>query len=184
MSDVEQKKTCCDLAGNPFIKQLDDYIDGLHINFEDPRRKDTLIQTLHYAQNLFGYLPDDIQMHIAKKYGVPHADVSGVISFYNYFTTTPKGKIQISVCLGTACYVNGADKVLQEFESVLGIKSGQVSEDGKFSIECLRCVGACGLAPVVTINQKVYGKMKAGKVREVLEDFLVENSTEEEAANA
>ncbi|BCY17420.1 MAG: NAD(P)H-dependent oxidoreductase subunit E [Chloroflexi bacterium] len=184
MSDVVQKTPCCDLTGHPSFKQLDEYIDALHIDVESPRRKDTLIQTLHYAQNLFGYLPDVVQMHIARKYGIPQADVSGVVSFYNYFTTTPKGKIQISICLGTACYVNGADKVLQEFESVLGIKSGQVSEDGKFSIESLRCVGACGLAPVVTINQKVYGKMKAGKVREVLEDYLVEHSVEEEAVNA
>lgn len=184
MSDTEKKPPCFDLEGNPYVKQLDEYIDGLHIDVENPRRKDTLIQTLHYAQDLFGYLPDVIQMRIAKKYGIPHADVSGVVSFYNYFTTTPKGKIQISVCLGTACYVNGADKVLQEFESVLGIKSGQVSEDGKFSIECLRCVGACGLAPVVTINKKVYGKMKAGRVREVLEDFLVETSGDKEAVNA
>lgn len=184
MNDGIKKTPCCDLMDNPVVKKLEEYIDSLHIDLENPRRKDTLIQTLHYAQNLIGYLPDEIQMLIAKKYGIPHADVSGVISFYNYFSTTPKGKTQISVCLGTACYVNGADKVLQEFESVLGIKSGQVSEDGKFSIESLRCVGACGLAPVVTINQKVYGKMKVGKVREVLENFLVENSSEEEAVNA
>jgi len=184
MSDSVKNTPCCDLTGHPSFQQLDSYIDALKIDKESPRRKDTLIQTLHYAQNLFGYLPDVVQMHIAKRYGIPHADVSGVVSFYNYFTTTPKGKIQISVCLGTACYVNGADKVLQEFEQVLGIKSGQVSEDGKFSIESLRCVGACGLAPVVTINQKVYGKMKPGKVREILEDFLVEHSEKEEAVNA
>jgi|APHig6443718053_1056840.scaffolds.fasta_scaffold109119_2 NADH:ubiquinone oxidoreductase subunit E len=184
MNESVKNTPCCDVTENPSFQQLDAYIDALHVNIESPRRKDTLIQTLHYAQNLFGYLPDVVQMHIAKKYGIPHADVSGVVSFYNYFTTTPKGKIQISVCLGTACYVNGADKVLQEFEQVLGIKSGQVSEDGKFSIESLRCVGACGLAPVVTINQKVYGKMKPGKVRDTLEHFLVAESATEEAVNA
>jgi NADH:ubiquinone oxidoreductase subunit E len=108
-----------------------------------------------------------------------------VISFYNFFTTTPKGKIQVNVCLGTACYVNGSDKLLQEFEQVLGIKAGEVTKDGKFSIESLRCVGACGLAPVVTINHKVYGKVKAGDVREILEKYMVEEDVEnKEAADA
>lgn len=167
-------------AAERLYKELDDYIDDLHIQAENPRRKDTLIQTLHKAQEIFGYLPEEIQMHIARRYNVPHADVSGVVSFYNLFTTTPKGKIQVNVCLGTACYVNGADKVLQEFEQVLGIKSGQVTPDGKFSIESLRCVGACGLAPVVTINKKVYGKVKPGKVREIIEHYLVEESIQEE----
>jgi NADH:ubiquinone oxidoreductase subunit E len=175
----------CVEKNHPQFKELDQYIETLHIDPKDPRRKDTLIMTLHRAQEIFGYLPEIVQVHIAKKYSVPHADVSGVISFYNFFTTTPKGKIQVNVCLGTACYVNGADKVLQEFEQVLGIKSGQVTSDGKFSIESLRCVGACGLAPVVTINHKVYGKVKPGDVREILEKFFVEeDTTVEEAANA
>lgn len=175
----------CVEQNHPQFKELDQYIEGLHIKPDDPRRKDTLIMTLHRAQEIFGYLPEIVQLHIAKKYSIPHADVSGVISFYNFFTTTPKGKIQVNVCLGTACYVNGANKVLQEFEQVLGIKSGQVTEDGKFSIESLRCVGACGLAPVVTINHKVYGKVKPGDVREILEKFFIEEDKEvKEAAHA
>jgi NADH:ubiquinone oxidoreductase subunit E len=178
MTDSNQNHLC-EEAEERLFKELDDFIDTLHINRKSPRRKDTLIQTLHQAQHIFGYLPEVVQIHIAKKYGIPHAEVSGVVSFYNYFTTVQKGKNQVNVCLGTACYVNGSDKVLQEFEQVLGIKSGQVTEDGKFSIGSLRCVGACGLAPVVTINQKVYGKVKAGKVREILEDYLVEESVEE-----
>jgi NADH:ubiquinone oxidoreductase subunit E len=88
--------------------------------------------------------------------------------------------VQVNVCLGTACYVNGADKVLQDFEKALGIKSGQVTEDGKFSIESLRCVGACGLAPVVMINEKVYGKVKPGDASEILEKFVVEESQKAE----
>jgi len=184
MSENIQNSPCCGGTEHPSFKELDDYIKSLNINFESPRRKDTLIQTLHKAQEIFGYLPDVVQIFIAKRYGISHAEVSGVVSFYNYFTTTPKGKIQVNVCLGTACYVNGADKVLTEFEQVLGIKAGQVTEDGKFSIECLRCVGACGLAPVVTINHKVYGKVKPGKVRDILEDFLVEESEQKETANA
>ena len=180
-----QNSTPCSIEKNhPQFEELQEYIDGLHINPDDPRRKDTLIMTLHRAQKIFGYLPEVVQVFIANQYSIPHAEVSGVISFYNFFTTTPKGKIQVNVCLGTACYVNGADKVLQEFEQVLGVKSGQVTPDGKFSIESLRCVGACGLAPVVTINQKVYGKVKPGDVREILEKFFIEDEVEiKEAAN-
>jgi NADH-quinone oxidoreductase subunit E len=159
--------------------QLDVYVDDLQIDPEDSRRKDTLIQTLHEAQSIFGFLPEEVQLHIADRYAVTHAEVSGVISFYNYFTTTPRGKYVINVCLGTACYVNGSDKVLQEFERILGIKSGQVTEDGKFSIESLRCVGACGLAPVITINDKVYGKVQPDRAREILEHYLVEVAGEE-----
>ncbi len=92
--------------------QLDAFIEELHISPDDARRKDTLIQVLHKAQGIFGFLPEEIQLHIADRFAVSHAEVSGVISFYNYFTTTPKGKYRINVCLGTACYVNGSEKVL------------------------------------------------------------------------
>ena len=164
--------------------ELDAFIAGLHLDREDERRKEALIQVLHKAQHLFGFLPEEVQLHIADAFAVSHAEVSGVISFYNYFTTTRKGKYQINVCLGTACYVNGSEKVLQEFEHILGIRSGQVTPDGKFSIESLRCVGACGLAPVVTINDKVYGKVQPGKVQEILEHYLVEVVGEEVPVHA
>ncbi|MBN1313566.1 MAG: NAD(P)H-dependent oxidoreductase subunit E [Anaerolineae bacterium] len=165
-------------------EQLDDHIDALHIAADDPCRRETLIQILHQAQEIFGYLPEEVQRHVASRYSIPHAEVSGVISFYNYFTTTPKGKVQISVCLGTACYVNGADKVLQEFERILNIKSGEVTPDGQFSIESLRCVGACSLAPVVTVNGKVYGRVQPEKVREILEHYLVEIDRKKEPIHA
>jgi NADH-quinone oxidoreductase subunit E len=155
-------------------QELDEYIESLNI-FEEPgREKEFVIQALHKAQHIFGYLPEEVQIHIANSFGIHHADISGVISFYNYFTTTPKGAYRINVCMGTACYVKGADKVLQEFERVLGIQSGEVTNDLNFSIESLRCVGACGLAPVVTINNKVYGKVKAEQVREILEHYFIE----------
>ncbi len=160
--------------------ELDAFIDDLAVDQEDPRRKDTLIQTLHTAQGIFGFLPEEVQLHIANRYSVTHAEVSGIISFYNFFTTTPKGKYRVNVCLGTACYVNGADKVLQDFERILGIKSGEVTADGKFSLDSLRCVGACGLAPVITINDKVYGKVQPGKAHDILEHYLVEVAGEEE----
>lgn len=165
-------------------EQLDAYIESLHVSPDNPRRKDTLILTLHRAQKIFGYLPVEVQQHIARKYGIPHADVSGVISFYNYFTTTKKGTVQINVCLGTACYVNGSDKILQEFERILNLKAGEVSADGQFSIECLRCIGACGLAPVATANDRVYGKVQPEKVQEILEHYLVEESTKGDAGHA
>lgn len=178
------KGSSCGEEHNPQFVELDQYIDSLHIDPKDPRRKDKLIMTLHRAQHIFGYLPEIVQEHVAKKFFIAHSEVSGVISFYNFFTTTPKGKIQVNVCLGTACYVNGADKVLQEFEEVLKIKSGQVTPDGKFSIESLRCVGACGLAPVVTINGKVFGKVKPGEVREILEKYVTEEDAEAETREA
>lgn len=166
------------------FEELDAYIESLHISPENPRRKDTLIQTLHRAQGIFGYLPIQVQQYIAQKYSISHAEVSGVISFYNYFTTTPKGDVQINICLGTACYVNGSDKVLQEFERILNIKSGEVTPDGQFSIESLRCIGACGLAPVISANGKVYGKVQPEKVQEILEHYLVEEGVKGEVSHA
>ena len=159
--------------------ELDAFIEDLHLDHDDARRKEALIQVLHKAQGIFGFLPEELQLHIADRFAISHAEVSGVISFYNYFTTTPKGKYRINVCLGTACYVNGAEKVLQEFEHILGIHVGKLTPDGKFSLDSLRCVGACGLAPVVTINDKVYGKVQPGKVHDILEHYLVEIAGEE-----
>src|SRR5512139_583938 len=115
MTNTPDHAPCCGEQHSSQFRELDEYLDGLQINPKDPRRKDTLIMTLHRAQHIFGYLPEIVQRHIARRYAVSHAEVSGVISFYNYFTVTPKGKIQVNVCLGTACYVNGADKILQEF---------------------------------------------------------------------
>jgi NADH:ubiquinone oxidoreductase subunit E len=176
---------CCGEQHSEQFIELDKHIDKLAIDSKNPRRKDTLIMTLHHAQHIFGYLPVEVQTHIARRYGISHAEISGVISFYNFFTITPKGKIQINVCMGTACYVNGSEKILQEFERILAIKAGEVTSDGKFSIESLRCVGACGLAPVVTINQKVYGKVKINDVRDIIEQYVIEESeTVEEAVNA
>lgn len=153
--------------------KLDRFVDDLNIDLADPRKKGNLIQILHTAQQIFGYLPREVQEHVAVRLGIHHSEVSGVVSFYNFFTTTPKGEFTISVCMGTACYVKGADKVLEQFERILGIKSGEVTEDHKFSIDSLRCVGACGLAPVVMINEKVYGRVTPQDVEKIIEDCLV-----------
>lgn len=159
-------------------QEFDAFLDTLEIDEQDERRRGALIQSLHKAQEIFGFLPEEIQIHIANKFSIHHAEVSGVVSFYNYFTTKPKGKYKINVCMGTACYVKGADKVLHEFERALDIKAGEVTEDMKFSVEGLRCVGACGLAPVVMVNEKVSGKVHPDDVGQILEEYLVETETE------
>ena len=150
-------------------KKLFDELD-LFINTIS-QSEDSLIQVLHHAQGIFGYLPKEVQLHVAKKLNVSPAKVYGVVSFYSYFTTEPKGKYKISVCLGTVCFVKGADKILAEFEKQLGIKSGETTSDLKFSLEGLRCVGACGLAPVVVVNGKVYGQVKPEDVTSILDNY-------------
>jgi len=130
-----------------------------------------LINVLHKAQGIFGYLPAEVQEIIAKELNVPVAKVYGVVTFYSFFTMQPKGLHPISICLGTACYVRGAEKVLDEFKRILNVKVGETTPDGKFSISCLRCVGACGLAPVVTIGEKVYGRVSPDGVKDILKEY-------------
>ena len=152
--------------------ELDAFIDGLNINRDDVRRRGRLIQVLHKAQSIFGYLPREVQCHVAKKLILPESAVSGVVSFYNYFTTIPKGKYNVDVCMGTACYVKGSERVLSELERVLGIKADTTpTADGLFSISALRCVGACGLAPVMMVNGKVYGKVTPAKAVEIVNEY-------------
>ena len=130
-----------------------------------------LIKILHSAQTHFGYLPESVQREIAKKLKISVAKVYGVVTFYSFFTMTPKGRHAISVCTGTACYVRGAEKVLDELKKQLNIKVGGVTEDGKFSLDSLRCVGACGLAPVLLIGEKVYGRVEPGQIKEILDSY-------------
>lgn len=131
-----------------------------------------LINILHETQNTLGYLPKDVQMIVAKNLGIPATRVNGVVSFYAFFTEKPKGKHPISICLGTACYVRGSEKVLDEVKKVLGIEVGETTPDGVFSLDCLRCVGACGLAPVMTIDGKVFGNVDPKNVKSILDNFL------------
>jgi NADH:ubiquinone oxidoreductase subunit E len=131
--------------------------------------KGALIQVLHYAQERLGYVPRDVQARVAEKLGVSLSEVFGVITFYSMFRERPRGKYTISSCQGTACYVRGAPDVLARFEKELGIKAGDSSEDGLFSLEVVRCLGACGLAPVVTVNQDTYGRVTEDKVPAILD---------------
>lgn len=130
-----------------------------------------LIHILHEVQSKIGYLPEEIQEIIAVELDIPVSKVYGVVTFYSFFTMTPKGKYPISICLGTACYVRGAQQVLEEFERQLDIKVGETTHDNLFSLDCLRCVGACGLAPVVSIGGRIYGRITSDKVREILSDY-------------
>ena len=152
--------------------ELDAFIGGLSIDLDDERRRGRLIQVLHRAQAIFGYLPREVQQHVADRLRIPESAVSGVVSFYNFFSTKPKGKYVINICLGTACYVKGSEGVLRELERVLGIKADtDPTPDGLFSITALRCVGCCGLAPVMVINGKVYGKVTPAKAVAVVNEI-------------
>lgn len=130
-----------------------------------------LINILHKAQGIFGYLPAEVQQIVARQLQIPVSKVYGVVTFYSFFTMTPKGEHPVSVCMGTACYVRGAEKVLDEFKRVLKINVGETTADGKYSLSSLRCVGACGLAPVVLIGEKVYGRVVPGEVEKILKEL-------------
>ena len=130
-----------------------------------------LINVLHKTQGEFGYLPAEIQEVVADCLNMSVAKVYGVVTFYSFFTMLPKGKHPISICTGTACYVRGAEKVLEEFKKSLSIQVGETTPDGKFSLSCLRCVGACGLAPVAMIGDKVYGRVAPENVKDILKEY-------------
>ena len=136
-------------------------------NFFD-NKEGELISVLHRCQGEFGYLPPQIQDVVSDLMNIPVAKIYGVVTFYSFFTMKPKGKYPISVCTGTACYVRGAENVMDEFKKELNLKVGETSADGKFSLSGLRCVGACGLAPVVLVGEKVYGRVSPDGVKEIL----------------
>jgi NADH-quinone oxidoreductase subunit E len=156
---------CKNFSKKEMYKQLEEFINSL------PDKKGALIEVLHKAQSIFGYLPEEVQLFVGEKLDVPASKVYGVVTFYSYFTTVPRGKYVVNVCMGTACFVRGSANVLEEFEKQLGIKPGETTPDGKFTIEILRCVGACGLAPVVTINDKVYGSVTPAEVKQILFEY-------------
>jgi len=130
-----------------------------------------LINVLHKTQEHFGYLPAEVQEAVANELNVSVAKVYGVVTFYSFFTMTPKGKYPVSVCTGTACYVRGAEKVLNEFKRQLNLELGETSEDGKYSLAGLRCVGACGLAPVVLVGDKTYGRVSPDGVKDIIAEY-------------
>ena len=130
-----------------------------------------LIPVLHQAQEIYGYLPIEVQTMIADGLGVPLAEVYGVVTFYTQFSLNPKGEYKIGVCLGTACYVKGSGDILEKIKEIIGVDVDGCTPDGKFSLEATRCIGACGLAPVFTINEDVYGRITADDVPGILAKY-------------
>ena len=147
------------------VKQIEDII----AKYQD--EKTPLMMILSDIQHEFGYIPLDVQEIISEKTGIPVSDIYGVVTFYSFFSLTPKGKYVIGVCLGTACYVKGSQQVLDKFAELLNIKAGETSEDGLFTLDALRCIGACGIAPALTINGKVYPKVAVADVAKIVEEY-------------
>ena len=152
-------------ADPALLRQLGEYIGRLQ------ETDGVLIEVLHHAQGLFGYLPRDVQLYIARKLNIPGSEVFGVVSFYSFFTMEPPGKHTVSVCMGTACFVRGADKILTRLHESLGIGSNETTEDNLFTLKDVRCVGACGLAPVIMVDDKVYGRVTEEDLDKILAEY-------------
>jgi len=159
----------CTCACEPTEAELNQRLDEVLDEYRE--KPGGLIPALQTAQSIFGYLPEPAIRKIADSFGKTISEVTGVITFYSFFTMTPKGEHPISICLGTACYVRGAEKVLEEFRRLLKIQVGETTPDGKFSLSCLRCVGACGLAPVVMVGEKVYGRVAPDGVKDIVAEY-------------
>jgi NADH:ubiquinone oxidoreductase subunit E len=142
--------------------------------------KTPLMMILSDIQNEYGYIPLEVQEIVSKKTDISVAEIYGVVTFYSFFSLTPKGKFVIGCCLGTACYVKGAQQVIDKFSEILNIKPGETTPDGLFTLDALRCIGACGIAPAVSINGKVYPKMNTSQVKNVIEEYrMIAAQTEE-----
>ena len=145
---------------------LDAYIDSLST------KKGALIAVLHKAQELYGYLPEPLQHHISRQLDIPASKVFGVVTFYAYLKMEPQGRIPINVCLGTACFVRGAEDILKEFEKQLDIPAGGMTSDTLFSLASIRCVGACGLAPVVMMGDRIFGRLTTEDVKGIVDEYM------------
>ena len=145
--------------------QLDAVIEELR------DQKGCLMPIMQRAQDIYGYLPPEVQRHIALSLGIPVSEVFGVATFYSQFLLNPKGEHPVSVCLGTACYVKGSGKIMEKLEEMLGIPSGGITEDLKFSLDATRCIGACGLAPVMTVGDDVYGRLDPNMLKGILAKY-------------
>ena len=141
------------------------------------QEKTPLMMILSDIQKEYGYIPLEVQELVSERTGISVAEIYGVVTFYSFFSLTPKGKYVIGVCLGTACYVKGAQQILDKFAELIGIKPGETSADGLFTLDALRCIGACGIAPAVTINGKVYPKLTVDAVPKVIEEYKAMEAT-------
>ena len=161
--NIENNKNICNCNCN----QKDKFMEELFNEYLPV--KDNLIQMLNEVQEHYGYIPEKAQRDLSEFLNVPMAEIYGVITFYSRFSLEPKGKYNISVCLGTACFVKGSQAIFDRLKERLKLEDGQTSADGKFSIDTTRCVGACGIAPVFTVNNEVYGHATVKKLDEVLD---------------
>jgi len=162
-NDLDNNKCKCDCS------KKDNFMEKIFSKYKPI--KDNLIQILNEVQEYYGYIPLKAQKAISEYLGVEMAEIYGVITFYSRFTLKPKGKYHIAICLGTACFVKGSEKLLDTAKESLKIKEGETTEDGKFSLEATRCIGACGLAPVFTVNDEVYGKATPEMMKKIIEEY-------------
>ncbi len=162
---MEEKKTV------PFNGTKEQEKELLEVIAAHKGQEGATIPVLHKAQEIYGYLPIEVQTMIAEGLEVPLAEVYGIVTFYAQFSLNPKGKYKIGVCLGTACYVKGSGDILEKIKSILGIDVDECTPDGKFSIEATRCIGACGLAPVITVNDDVYGRLVVDDVEDIIKKY-------------
>lgn len=158
-------------ANVPFSGTPEQEAQLLKVIAEKKGEKGALMPILQKAQEIYGYLPIEVQTTISNETGIPLEKIYGVVTFYAQFSLNPKGKYKISVCLGTACYVKGSGDIYNKLQEKLGIAGGECTPDGKFSLEACRCIGACGLAPVLTVNEDVYGRLTADDVDSVLAKY-------------
>ena len=147
------------------VKQITEIVE----RFKD--EETPLMMILEAIQTEYGYIPLEVQELVSKLTGIPVAEIYGVVTFYSFFSLKPKGKYVIGVCLGTACYVKGGQQVMDKFSEMLGIKPGETTDDGLFTLDALRCIGACGIAPAISINGKVYPKMEVNKVGPIIKYY-------------
>ena len=161
-----QETKCGQLTKEQQYEMLKDVISQFNADEKN------LIQILHMAQAIFGCLPLEVQKFIASEMDISMSKMSGVISFYSFFSTQPKGKYTIQICLGTACYVRGGKIIMDKLKEMLGIDVGMTTDDGKFSLEVMRCIGACGLAPAISINGTVHKRVNPNKLQEILDQYV------------
>lgn len=164
MSSDTMRCQCCSEEENEQLK----YERIAEIIKKYKNREGSLIQVLHLSQNIYGYLPLEVQKFIAERMDKPLSEVSGVITFYSFFSTQPRGKHTIRVCMGTACYVRGGKKLVDRLEAILGVPIGSTTEDRKFTFEVARCIGACGLAPAIMIDDDVLKQVNPDKLDSIL----------------
>lgn len=165
MAQTEQKCACCEQTDAEKYDQIKNVIDLYR------EREGSLIQILHLAQEIYGYLPLELQKYIASSLDIPLSEVSGVVTFYSFFSTKPRGRHTIRVCLGTACYVRGGKKIVERLQELLGVDIGGTTADGKFTFEIARCIGACGLAPAMMIDNTVYKQVNVKKLESILSKY-------------